>query len=116
MEITDLREASVKDSLHETAPSEFAKGGEGCVNSRHTSPSSRPRSSQAVCADLVGHTSAMPFALAWLSNPQAARAPPPATAPPSPPHAALRTIETFRRLLIDSKINAVGRIADTRRR
>lgn len=50
-----------------------------------------------------------PFSGPLLSIPQGWRAVPPATAPPSPARAAPRTIETFRRLLIDSKINAVGK-------
>ena len=50
------------------------------------------------------------FAQAQLASPQATRAAAQAAAPPSPARAALRNIETFRRLsiAIDSWINAVG--------
>eukprot|EP01043_Picozoa_sp_COSAG02_P057469 COSAG02_NODE_6983_length_3248_cov_209.588441_6_plen_174_part_00 len=77
-------------------------------------PLPRPPQSPHGCLSglrgLGAHYLQYPFAQAQLSNPQAARAAPPPTAPPSPARAALCTIETFRRLLIDSKMRAVGRI------
>eukprot|EP01043_Picozoa_sp_COSAG02_P008550 COSAG02_NODE_275_length_26232_cov_85.210424_15_plen_1132_part_00 len=78
-------------------------------------PLPRPPQSPHGCLSglrgLGAHYLQYPFAQAQLSNPQAARAAPPPTAPPAPPspaRAALRSIETFRRLLIDSKMRAGG--------